>query len=146
MTVCEQLNDEAANFAVYAKADLSEKFSAKATAERYLVYDTSKGSILFNLSKGTSSHPDGEVYERTPTRRLGQGSRWTVVVDIRGGEKGGSVYVKEWEMPTGLKGLQGTDGLRDASDRCYNLAGQQVGNHRFAKGVYIVGNKKVVVR
>ncbi|MBQ4228298.1 MAG: hypothetical protein II675_00650 [Bacteroidaceae bacterium] len=50
------------------------------------------------------------------------------------------------ETEPGLYQCSLTDGLRDASDRCYNLAGQQVGNHRFTKGVYIVGNKKVVVR
>lgn len=144
--VGEQLNDAAVDFAVYADADLSEMFSGRTSAERYLVYDQTRGDSFFNLGKGTAAHPDGHFYKRVASRHLPEGSEWTLVVDIRGGVKGGSTYVKKAEAPTGLKGVRSAEGLRDAADRCYNLAGQQVGSRHFKKGIYIIGNRKVVVR
>ena len=135
----EQANDDNLSFGFYLKSDLSEKFSGKTTAERYLAYDTSRGSNYFGLGRGMSGHADGYIYRRQPTHHLDAGSRWTAVVDLRGGLKGAPVYVKEWEKPTGiedLKGLNSLQGSQAVKEECYDLSGRKVATPQ--KGVYIV--------
>lgn len=139
--VGEQLNDDALDFAFYLKSDLSEMFSGKSSAEYYLVYDTSKGSSLFALGKGSSGHADGHIYRRQTYKHLEAGSLWTVVVDIRGGLKGGSVYVKEWEAPTGIRGIKeqnmkDSKDIRNLNDACYDLSGRSVANMR--RGIHLI--------
>ena len=135
----EQANDNALSFGFYLKSDLSEKFSGKTTAERYLDYDTSRGSNYFGLGKGISGHADGHIYRRQPNHHLDAGSRWTAVVDLRGGLKGAPVYVKEWEKPTGIEGVKGLTDLKGPQalkEECYDLSGRKVATVQ--KGVYIV--------
>ena len=139
--VGEQLNDDAVDFAFYLKSDLSEMFSSKTSAANYLVYDQSKGSNLFGLGRGTSGHADGHIYKRQTYRHLEPGSLWTAVVDIRSGLKGGAVYVKEAEEPSGIKT---TDNSQRTTDNAslYDLLGRKVTHPQ--KGIYIKAGKKII--
>ena len=139
--VGEQLNDDAVDFAFYLKSDLSEMFSSKTSAANYLVYDQSKGSNLFGLGRGTSGHADGHIYKRQTYRHLEPGSLWTAIVDIRGGLKGGAVYVKEAEEPSGIKT---TDNSQRTTDNAslYDLSGRKVAHPQ--KGIYIKAGKKII--
>ena len=140
--VGKQLNDNAVDFAFYLKSDLSEKFSSKTSAANYLVYDQTKGSNFFGLGRGTSGHADGHIFKRQTNRPLEPGSLWTAIVDIRSGLKGGAVYVKEAEDPTGI----GTTDFRlqttnnDAS--LYDLSGRKAIHPQ--KGIYIKDGKKII--
>ena len=137
-----QLNDDALDFAFYLKSDLSEMFSGKSSAEHYLVYDSGKGSSLFALGKGTSGHADGHIFRRQTYKHLEVGSLWTAVVDLRSGQKGGSVYIKEWEEPTGIREIKDFKEIKDIQnlkDACYDLSGRKVASVR--KGVYIIRSK-----
>ena len=149
-TVGEQLNDDAVDFAFYLNSDLSEMFSSRTTADRYLVYDQSLGSSYFALGRGTAGHPDGHIYKRTISRHLEPGSRWTAVVDIRSGLKGGSVYIRE-AVPTGIgDALRLRDkGQMINEGAIYNLAGQRVSVEALLRRgsgdggrIYIVNGKK----
>ena len=138
-TIGEQLNDEAIDMAFYLKSDLSEMFSGKSTAESSLSYDTTNGSNHFNLGRGTAAHADGHIYKRVASRRIPEGSRWTAVVDVRDGQKNAPVYIKEWEMPTGVDSpLQAS--TRKGSHGIYDLAGRRVQNTG-RRGVYIINNQ-----
>ena len=101
----EQLNDDAIDFAFYAKPDLSEMFSGKATGDLVLAYNQELGSKYFGFGKGLTGHADGHIYKRQSSRHLPAGSLWTAVIDLHGGLKGGSVYLKEWEEPTGIEAM-----------------------------------------
>lgn len=142
--VGEQLNDAAIDFAFYLKSDLSEMFSGKTTATRYLTYDSSLGSNWFALGKGTSGHADGHIYKRLSYRHLEQGSLWTVVVDIRGGEQGGIVYFKEAEDPTSMLFPQKTGKNEAIVEGAYDLSGRRIGTSLPKKGITIVKGKKVL--
>ena len=94
------------------------------------------------MGRGMSGHIDGHIYKRQANRPLPQGSRWTAVVDIRGGLKGAPVFIKEWEAPTGiadLKDLNDPKGLKSLGNLkgdCFDLSGRKVENPQ--KGVYII--------
>lgn len=148
-TVGKQLNDDAVDFAFYLGDDLSEMFSGKTTADRYLVYDQTKGSSLFAFGKGVSGHADGHIYKRLSSRHLKEDSRWTAVVDIRGGLQGGTVYIKEAEsIPTSLTpAICEAEGEETANGqwqngKCYDLSGRQIVNGKRLndKSVYIIKN------
>ena len=138
--VGRQLNDDAVDFAFYLKSDLSEMFSGKTTADRYLVYDQTKGSSYFALGKGSSGHADGHIYKRTSNRHLKEGSMWTVVVDIREGIKGGAVYIREYSTPTSVEEPQSTSHTIQGERIVYNVAGQRIANSKRAnaKSIYII--------
>lgn len=139
--VGKQVNDDALDFAFYLDPDLTDMFSGKTSAEHYLVYDTSKGSNLFALGRGTSGHADGHIFRRQTYKHLEEGSLWTAVVDIRGGLKGGSVYIKEWESPTGIGDIkdQNFKDIKNLKDAYYDLSGRKVASVR--KGVYVIRSK-----
>ncbi len=151
----KQLNDDAIDFAFYLKADLSEMFSAKTSADRYLVYDSSLGSNWFAIGRGTSGHADGHIYKRASYRHLEEGSLWTVVVDIRQGLQDGTVYIKEAEEPTSLapyfsEAEDEIENRKSSNRKWFDLQGRQVVNgkplnSKLSKGVYVVDGKKVLV-
>lgn len=155
LTAGQQLNDEAVDFAFFTKPDLSEQFSGKTSSERYLTYDQTLGSTLFAIGRGVSGHADGHIYKRMSYRHLEEGSRWTVVVDVREGMKGAPVYIKEWELPTGIgdeikgygspndKNINGQSSVFGGD--CYDLSGRKLPKTD-APGVYIKGGKKIVVK
>jgi len=160
-----QMNDDVIDFAFYTKSDLSEMFSGKTTAERYLTYDSTLGSNHFNIGRGSASHADGHIYKRVLSRHLPDGSLWTAVVDVRGGLKGGTVYIREAEDPTGIKSLpdpllkerefrlrQGEakkshplgEDLEEAG-KWYDLGGRLAdGGHRMPRGIYLRDGRKVL--
>lgn len=138
----EQVNDDALSFAFFLDADLTDMFSGKTTAQHSLSYDGTRGSSLFAMGRGMSGHIDGHIYKRQANRPLPQGSRWTAVVDIRGGLKGAPVFIKEWEAPTGIADLKdlndpkGLNSLGNLKGDCFDLSGRKVENPQ--KGVYII--------
>lgn len=125
-TVGEQVNDKSLSLGFSLTSDLSVLFSGKTTAERYLVYDGTLGSSLFALGKGYSGHADGHIYKRQSSRLLGDGTRWTVVVDLRGGLKGAAVYVKEYTVPTGIGMPQQVSPTAGGGLSVYDLSGRKV--------------------
>ena len=125
-TIGEQVNDNALDFAFYLTSDLSDKFSGKTSAAHSLSYDTSKGNNLFAIGRGSSGHEDGHIYKRSAGYHLEAGSRWTAVVDIRGGLKAAPVYIKEWEEPTGIETIQSAKSKSQIVDGIYDLSGRAV--------------------
>ena len=133
-------------------------FSSKTTASYYLVYDSSQGSNWFALGTGTSGHAGGHIYKRASYRHLEPGSRWTAVVDIRGGLKGGSVHIKAaGSIPTGLtsvplwgeeEGMTGNGKILN-DERVYDLSGRKLRASfppRFPlkQGLYLMEGKKIM--
>ena len=143
--VGEQVNDNALDFAFYLKHDLSDMFSGKTSAAHSLLYDSSKGSSLFAFGKGISGHTDGHIYRRQANRPLGEGSQWTAVVDIRGGLKGGAVYVKEAEAPTGIEIVDNGKWSKDNGKYVFDLSGRRV-NDESQKGLFIVKDKNSTLK
>lgn len=142
--VGQQVNDDAFDFAFYLKSDLSEMFSGKTTAAHHLVYDQTKGSSHFALGRGSLGHADGHIYKRTANRHL-EGTAWTVAVDIRGGLKGGAVYIKETE-PTSLspalyEGKGEMVNAKSSTAKCFDLQGCRTVNRSLSKGIYIIKNQ-----
>ena len=170
LAIGTQLNDNVIDFAFYTKSDLSEMFSGKPGAERYLEYDLTLGSNHFNIGRGTAMHPDGRIYKRVPNRRIPDGSVWTAVVDIRGGLSEGKVYIKEAEEPTSIAGitsdaktysnsrLKGEDLGKEASPKggseesgglegtAFDLQGRQMQNSRLPRGIYLKEGRKVLTQ
>ena len=137
--VGEQVNDDAFDFAFYTKSDLSEMFSCKTNAARYITYDQTRGSSYFALGRGALGHADGHIYKRTASRHL-EGSMWTVVVDIRGGVKAGLAYIKE-AVPTTIESLRPSLGKgKNSKATIYSLSGHRL-REVPAKGIYIIQNE-----
>lgn len=147
----EQLNDDAIDFAFYTKSDLSEMFSNRTNAARYLSYDQNRGSSYFAIGRGTSGHTDGHIFKRMANRHLEPGSQWTAVVDIRQGLNSGTVYIKE-ATPTAIEAVQpsldgeiGNGGMTmNNGQLIYSLSGQRL-QKLPTKGIFLKGGKKLLI-
>ena len=139
----EQVNDKALSFAFFLDADLTDMFSGKTAAEHSLTYDGTKGSSLFAIGRGISGHTDGHIYKRQANRALEPGSKWTAVVDIRGGLKGAPVYVKEYSSPTRIDVIKDEKSKMKNDGAMYDLSGRKWSNGHIPSRFYIQDGRKV---